>query len=74
MAVFMYAFLLVPTERYPVGILNRDGYEAYGVISGGVILLAILVSSAGYPSSHWLTQRAATSRAQGRQSGICRGD
>ena len=47
MAVFMYAFLLVPTERYPVGILNRDGYEAYGVISGGVILLAILVSSVG---------------------------
>ena len=47
MAVFMFAFLLVPTETYPVGALNREGYETYGVISGGVILLAILVSALG---------------------------
>ena len=47
MAVFMYAFLLVPSEAYPVGALNRDGYETYGVISGGVILVAILVSALG---------------------------
>ena len=47
MAVFMYAFLLVPSETYPVGALNRDGYETYGVISGGVILVAILVSALG---------------------------
>ena len=47
MAVFMYAFLLVPSETYPVGALNRDGYETYGLISGGVILVAILVSALG---------------------------
>ena len=47
MAVFMYAFLLVPSGNYPVGTLNRDGYEAYGVISAGVILVAILVSALG---------------------------
>ena len=47
MAVFMYAFLLVPSETYPAGALNRDGYETYGVISGGVILVAILVSALG---------------------------
>jgi glycoside/pentoside/hexuronide:cation symporter, GPH family len=47
MAVFMYAFLLVPSEAYPIGTLNRAGYETYGVISGGVILLAILVSALG---------------------------
>ena len=47
MAVFMYAFLLVPSEIYPVGALNRDGYETYGLISGGVILVAILVSALG---------------------------
>jgi len=47
MAVFMYAFLLVPSDTYPVGALNRDGYETYGVISGGVILVAILVSALG---------------------------
>ena len=42
----MYAFLLVPSETYPVGTLNRDGYETYGMISG-VILVAILVSALG---------------------------
>ncbi|MAI93492.1 MAG: sugar transporter [Halieaceae bacterium] len=47
MAVFMYAFLLVPTERYPVGTLNRDGYETGGLIASGVMLLAILVSALG---------------------------
>jgi len=52
MAVFMYAFLLVPTERYPVGTLNREGYEMGGLIASGVMLLAILVSAVGYSSSH----------------------
>lgn len=47
MAIFMYAFLLVPTERYPVGTLNRDGYETGGMIASGVMLLAILVSALG---------------------------
>ena len=47
MAVFMYAFLLVPSDRYPIGTLNRDGYETYGMISGGVILVSILVSALG---------------------------
>ena len=46
MAVFMYAFL-VPSETCPVGALNRDGYETYGVISGGVMLVAIMVSALG---------------------------
>ncbi|MEL0007519.1 MAG: MFS transporter [Luminiphilus sp.] len=47
MAVFMYAFLLVPNEHYPVGSLNREGYETGGLIASGVMLLAILVSAAG---------------------------
>lgn len=47
MAVFMYAFLLVPTERYPIGTLNRDGYETGGIIASGLMLLAILVSALG---------------------------
>ena len=47
MAVFMYAFLLVPTAAYPVGILNREGYEIYGIISGGVIMVAILTCALG---------------------------
>ena len=47
MAVFTYGFLLVPTEAYPVGILNRDGYQTYGQISAVVMLVAILVSALG---------------------------
>ncbi len=47
MAVFTYGFLLVPTETYPVGILNRDGYETYGTIAAVVMLIAILVSALG---------------------------
>jgi Na+/melibiose symporter-like transporter len=47
MTVFMFAVLLVPTEAQPVGTLNRDGYEVYGIISSVVIFLAILLSSIG---------------------------
>jgi Na+/melibiose symporter-like transporter len=47
MAVFTYGFLLVPTDAYPVGILNRDGYETYGTIASMVMLIAILVSALG---------------------------
>ena len=47
MAVFMYASLLVPSDSYPIGTLNRDGYETYGMISGGIILVSILVSALG---------------------------
>ena len=54
----MYAFLLVPSDTYPVGALNRDGYETYGVISGGVILVAISGVGAGDASPHWLIDGA----------------
>ncbi|MEL0162601.1 MAG: MFS transporter, partial [Halieaceae bacterium] len=47
MAVFMYAILLVPTPDYPVGTLNREGYETGGLIASGVMLLTILVSALG---------------------------
>ena len=47
MAVFMYAFLLVPTPDYPVGTLNREGYETGGLIASGVMLLTILISALG---------------------------
>jgi len=47
MAIFMYAFLLVPTENYPVGSLNREGYQIGGLIGGAVMLLAIWVSAWG---------------------------
>ena len=47
LAVFMFAFLLVPTSTYPVGTLNREGYETYGKIAGALIFVVILASAWG---------------------------
>lgn len=47
LAIFMFGFLLVPTEEFPVGTLNRDGYETYGVIAGVLIFIAIVISAVG---------------------------
>lgn len=46
-AVFAYRFLLVPTETIEKGQLNPAGYEAYGIVGGVLILIAILISSMG---------------------------
>ena len=47
LTVIMFGFLLVPTAQFPVGTLNRQGYETYGYISALVMLAAILISSIG---------------------------
>ena len=47
MSVMMFGLLLVPTEQYAIGTLNREGYETYGVISSVLIFLAIVISAAG---------------------------
>jgi len=47
MSVLMFGVLLVATEKYPVGTLNRDGYATYGIIASVLIFLAIVVSSLG---------------------------
>ena len=47
MAVFMWGFLLVATTEYPIGALNRGGYETYGIIASVAIFVAIMVSSLG---------------------------
>ena len=43
----MFGLLLVPTEQYPVGTLNRDGYETYGQLAGVLMFVVILVSALG---------------------------
>jgi Na+/melibiose symporter-like transporter len=50
LAVFMFGFLLVPTENYPIGTLNREGYETYGLIAGGLMFIIILLSALGTQS------------------------
>ena len=47
LAVVMFGVLLVPTEQYPVGTLNRDGYETYGQLAGVLMFVVILVSALG---------------------------
>lgn len=47
LAVVMFGLLLVPTEQYPVGTLNRDGYETYGQLAGVLMFVVIVVSALG---------------------------
>jgi len=47
MAVTAWFLLLRPTPEYPVGQLNPEGWQSYGLIASAVIVLAILVSSIG---------------------------
>ena len=65
MTVFMFAVLLVPTAEQPVGTLNREGYETYGLISSVVIFLAILLSAAGTHSRIPYLQPAPKTRPKG---------
>jgi Na+/melibiose symporter-like transporter len=46
-AVTTYLVLLVPTDDYPTGQLNPEGYQAYGILGGVIIFIAILVSATG---------------------------
>ena len=41
------AVFLKPTASFPVGQLNPDGYANYGLFAGGLMLVAILVTSIG---------------------------
>jgi GPH family glycoside/pentoside/hexuronide:cation symporter len=46
-AVFAYLVLLVPTQEYPIGVLNPEGYQRYGAIASVLIFVVIIVSSLG---------------------------
>ena len=47
MALLSYGVLLAPTEAHPDGQLNPEGYQAMGLIGGGIIFSAILISAIG---------------------------
>jgi Na+/melibiose symporter-like transporter len=47
MAVIAWFLLLRPTPEHPVGQLNPEGWQSYGLIASCVIVLAILVSAIG---------------------------
>jgi GPH family glycoside/pentoside/hexuronide:cation symporter len=45
--VFAYGVLLVPSEKYPVGMLNIDGYSTFAIIGACIMAVAVLVSAVG---------------------------
>lgn len=47
MSIMMFKWLLQPTAEFPVGMLNRDGYATYGIISSLLIFSAIMISAIG---------------------------
>lgn len=47
LTVTAYAVFLVPSDEYPVGVLNRQGYENYALTASLLIFTAIMLSSLG---------------------------
>jgi Na+/melibiose symporter-like transporter len=47
MTMFTFAYLLKATPEYPVGVLNVDGWRAYGLLSAAFIFGAMTISSIG---------------------------
>jgi len=47
MTMLVYTVLLVPTAKYPVAILNRDGYSTYGAVAAVVVVASVLISAYG---------------------------
>ena len=43
--ILAYGVLLVPSEKYPVGLLNVDGYSTFAIIGAGVMAVSVLVSA-----------------------------
>jgi Na+/melibiose symporter-like transporter len=47
MSILAYSFFLQPDAEYATGVLNPDGYRAYGTASSIVMAIAILTSALG---------------------------
>ncbi|WP_417621856.1 MFS transporter [Parasphingorhabdus sp.] len=43
--VLAYGALLVPNEKYPVGLLNVDGYSAFAITGACIMAISVLVSA-----------------------------
>ncbi len=43
--VLAYGVLLTPSEKYPVGLLNMDGYSTFAIIGALIMAFAVLVSA-----------------------------
>jgi len=54
MAVVAYAVLLVADAAHPVGVLNPEGYQRYGLVAAVIMAGAILLSALG--THHYIPQ------------------
>lgn len=45
MMVLAYGLLLVPSDKYPVGLLNKDGYSSFAFIGACIMAIAVVVSA-----------------------------
>lgn len=73
-SVLLNGFLLRHDATHPLGLLNRQGYEQFGLIGGAAIFVTILVSSLGthgrIPTLHAPPRRAVTWRATLTEIGV----
>ena len=49
-AVLAYSVFLTPDATHPVGVLNPQGYQRYGLVAALIMTAAILISAVG---THW---------------------
>ena len=47
MSVLAYSIWLVPNDEHAVGVLNREGYETYGLVASLLMFAVILLSALG---------------------------
>ena len=66
MLVSAYGYFLVNSAEFPNGLLNRDGYAAFGIAGAVVMAVAILVSAAG--THHEIKNLPAQTASPGRLS------
>lgn len=45
--IINFLVFLQPSEEYPIGQLNRDGYSHWGFVAAGVMFISIMVSALG---------------------------
>lgn len=47
MMFLAYAIFLIPSEKYPVGLLNIDGYSTFAIVGAIGMVIAVFVAGAG---------------------------
>jgi glycoside/pentoside/hexuronide:cation symporter, GPH family len=67
MLVLAYGVFLVPTQKYPVGTLNPDGYWNFGLSGAAVITVTLLIAALGQHRyvAHYPKKRVVNAQSRG---------